>query len=187
MAGGSKSKTKGNGAERELCKIWEGVFGGSFVRVPNSGAATGGLNSFRRQYLSETQNRIFRGDIIPPDFMPRLVLESKCYAEFPFHALLTPGGIPLLDSWIKQTLDAVEPGDLWFVCFKISRRGWFIAAPQTDGWGVGNYCEYTGVHGKFVVTDLATFLASNQDYIKEKSVSEKTATGLPAEATLADS
>lgn len=163
------SKSKGNSGERELCKHLTGIFGGSFIRVPNSGAFTGGKNAFRKETLSEGQQRASKGDIIPPDFMPKLVLESKWYKDFRFHQLVIPGGCPQLDEWIGQALDAVDSGDIWYVTFKINLRGWFIAIPM-DGPTyeiTGSHALYEGKHGKFIVTEALGFFNTNKDKILE--------------------
>lgn len=171
MAGGSKSKRKGNGAELELCKLLGAALGGTFTRVPNSGAFTGGKNAARKANLSETQMKIYKGDIIPPDHLPKLVLESKFYAEFPWHQLLSEGPVLMLDDWIKQALDAVDPGDEWFVCFKINRRGWYITVPevQAQHYAFGNHVIYTGAHGLFRVTALDDFLAKNTETVLRRA------------------
>lgn len=52
MAGGSKSKNKGNSYERDLGKFLAEVYGGSFIRSANSGAFVGGKNAFRRSTMS---------------------------------------------------------------------------------------------------------------------------------------
>jgi hypothetical protein len=163
----SKAKAKGNSGERELCKILAEIFEGSFIRVPGSGAYIGGINAVRREYLSEGQVRHAKGDIQPPDFMPKLVLECKFYADFPFHALMTPGSIPQLDTWIEQTLDCVETGDVWYVAFKINRRGFFAAVPfeGSEKYTFGNHAVYTGKHGKFIVTELTEFFTNNKDAV----------------------
>lgn len=166
-----KAKAKGNSGERELCTILKNTFGGSFIRVPNSGAYIGGKNAHRREFLSEGQVRHAKGDIIPPGHMPKLVLECKFYKDFAFHALITGGKVPQLDKWIEQTLDCVEAGDLWFVAFKINRKGWFICysqdlAPQV---AVGNHCVYNDGTNSFVVTELTKFVADNKDKILELS------------------
>jgi hypothetical protein len=169
----SKSKSKGNAGERELCGYCSGLFGGSFTRVPNSGAFTGGKNAWRKTTLSETQNRLTRGDIIAPDFMPKLVIEAKSYADFRFHQLLEPGPMPQLDAWIEQSLDTVDDGDLWMVCFKITRIGWFVAV-RTDlaeGFSIGNHALYTGAFGTFYVTALKTMFEANRDQILLRSAS----------------
>jgi len=171
MAGGSKSKNKGNGAERELCALLSGFLGGSFTRVPNSGAMTGGKNAWRMGVLSETQGRIYKGDIIPPDHLPKLVLESKFYADFRFHQLMQPGPVPQLDTWIGQAKEAIVEGDFWMVCFKINLRGWYVALAQEfeQEFEFGNHCRYTGAHGRFVVTDLKDFFSLNSDSVTRLS------------------
>lgn len=171
MAGGSKSKNKGSGAERELCKFLGEVFDGSFIRSANSGAYVGGKNAFRKQTLSEGQVKNLKGDIVPPDFMPKLVLESKFYADFRFHQLMQPGPTPQLDTWIAQCLDAVDEGDLWMVAFKINLRGWYVAVPECflKDFVFGNHCMYTGEHGTFCVTDLKEFFTRNKDAVLKLS------------------
>lgn len=167
----SKSKAKGNSAELELCKFFHEVFGGSFIRVPNSGAYIGGKNAFRREFLSEGQVRHAKGDIIPPGFMPKFVIESKFYADFPFHSLMTAGKVSQLDSWIDQTLDCVETGDNYYVAFKINRKGWFIVFPEntSTNYTIGNHCVYNNDKGKFIVTDLKEFVMANKDAILKLS------------------
>lgn len=162
------SKSKGNRGELELCKKLSAIFGGSFIRVPNSGAFTGGKNSFRKETLSENQNRASKGDIIPPDFMPKLVLEAKWYKDFLFHQLIQPGACSQLDEWIGQALDAIDDGDLWYVAFKINRRGWYIAVPAAgaDQYQFGNRAYYTSPeYGDFVVCEAETFFATNREVI----------------------
>jgi hypothetical protein len=165
----SKAKAKGNGAERAIAKFLSDLFGGSFIRVPNSGAYIGGTNAIRKEFLSEGQVRGSKGDILPPDFMPKLVIESKFYADFQFHSLITPGGLPQLDTWIKQQLDCVDDTDVWFVIFKINRRGSFIVVPHegSEKYTFGNHAVYTGVYGKFIVTEMEEFFKNNKDIIAE--------------------
>lgn len=146
----------------------EGVFGGSFTRVPNSGAFTGGKNAFRRAKLSDTQNKLSKGDIITPDFMPHLVLESKFYAEFRFHQLLQPGPVPQLDEWITQCKDAVEDGDIWMVAFKINLKGWYVCIHEqfVADMKFGNHSVYrNATEGVFYLTDLKTFFDTNKSEI----------------------
>jgi hypothetical protein len=162
------SKQKGNTGERELCKHLKEIFGGSFIRVPNSGAFTGGKNAVRKEELSEGQVRASKGDIIPPDFMPKLVLECKWYKDLRFHQLVVPGGCPQLDDWIEQSLDAVDADDVWFVVFKINLRGWFIAVPSDTASRYvfqGSHALYEGEHGPFHVTEALSFFANNREAI----------------------
>ena len=168
---GAKSKTKGSRNELELCKLLSGIFSGSFVRVPHSGSMVGGKNVHRRQTLSKSQDRTFRGDIIPPDHLPRLVIESKAYKEFRFHQLLQPGPCLMLDEWIAQAMSVVDPGDQWFVAFKVNMRGWFLAIPEGEcgEYSFANHCSYRGIHGAFKVTDLVEFFEVNRDIVASKA------------------
>lgn len=171
MAGGSKSKNKGNGGERELCRIFGDTFGLPFIRSRNSGAFVGGKNAARKEGLTENQIRGQKGDIIPPDDMPHLVIEGKFYKDFRFHQLMQPGPCPQLDEWIGQALDAIDAGDLWMICFKINLRGWYIAIPEEffKDFAFGNHCVYSGGRGCFKVTDLKDFLDQNRDAIMRLS------------------
>lgn len=166
-----KQKAKGNGAERELSKFLTVTFGGNFMRVPNSGAYVGGANAFRRSTMTTNQLSLTKGDIIPPEFMPKLVLESKFYADFPFHALMTTGNVPQLDKWIEQTIDCVEDGDLWFVAFKINRRGWFTCflGDLRDKFEIGNHALYSDGKKSYVVTELMPFFTTNKAVILDLS------------------
>jgi hypothetical protein len=166
---GVNSRIKGANGERELCKLLSGIFSGSFVRSPQSGAIVGGKNLHRRQTLSQTQDRSFRGDIIPPDSLPRLVIEAKSFQEFAFHQLLQPGPCALLDSWIDQAKTASDPDDQWFVAFKITRKSWFIAVPDPSDYVFGNHCAYVSVHGPVRVTELASFFTTNRNAILQKA------------------
>lgn len=161
---GAKSKRKGNNSEREVCVILSGIFSGSFVRVPHSGSMTGGKNVHRRKTLSTTQDRSFRGDIIPPDHLPRLMIEVKSYQQFRFHQLMQPGPCPMLDDWIAQAMTVLDPGDQWFVTFKINRLGWFVTVPEGD-YQFANYCAYTSQHGTYRVTDMIDFFQTNRESI----------------------
>lgn len=164
---GSKSKNKGKSGERELAKIFEGIFKGSFIRVPNSGAYIGGKNAFRVEVLSDGQIRNVKGDIIPPDFMPKLVLECKFYADFPFHSLMTEKTIPILEAWIEQTTEVLDKDDIWFLAFKINRRGWFIVMDdhRAENYTIKNHAKY----GAYVITEMKEFLKNNKDIILERT------------------
>ena len=50
----SRAKAKGNAWERDVAKHLSEVFNENFMRVPNSGAYTGGANVFRVDNLTET-------------------------------------------------------------------------------------------------------------------------------------
>jgi len=62
----SKSKSKGKSWERDVCVFLSKLYNDSFIRVPNSGAYTGGKNEFRKEYLTDEQIKLSRGDVVPP-------------------------------------------------------------------------------------------------------------------------
>ena len=68
--GKNASKNKGKGYEREICKIMESYFGGSWQRTFTSGAFTGGINAWRAKVLSNSQLLNNSNDIVPPDEYP---------------------------------------------------------------------------------------------------------------------
>lgn len=168
MASGSKSKNKGSNYERELGKFLGELFEGSFIRSNNSGAFIGGKNSFRKKALSDTQVMSLKGDIVPPDHMPKLVVEAKFYADFRFHQLLQPGAMPQLDEWISQCREVVDAHDLWIICFKINLRGSYVAISKRfcDGMIMTNYSTYVDPKGEtFYVTELKNFFTVNRQEI----------------------
>ena len=167
---GKASQVKGSGGERDLAKILTKIFNGSFIRSPASGGFIGGKNFIRKAHMSEGQIRDRKGDLVPPDFMTKFVIEVKNYEEFRFHQLLTPNPCPQLDIWIKQALDCIDTDDVWFVAFKITRLGWYVTIPdQNQGYAYKNHCVYRGHYGCFYVTGLIDFFQENCDLIKQYS------------------
>lgn len=167
MAGGSKSKNKGAGFERELGKFLGENFGGSFIRSNNSGAFIGGKNNIRKAALSAGQTAGLKGDLVAPDHMPKFVVEAKFYTEFRFHQLLLPGAVAQLEEWIQQCVDVVDPHDFWVIVFKINRLGTFVVVPEkfcTD-MTFGNHTRYTSPHGAFRVTEMQGFFTANKDAV----------------------
>lgn len=162
------SRDKGKSAERELCKILEAAFTGSFIRSANSGAFVGGKNSFRKENLSANQIRGQKADIIPPDFMPKFVVESKFYKEFPYHQLIC-GSVPLLDGWVNQNLECCDDNDFWMVAFKTNRKPW-MAVISADHWKkikAPNKLWYNTARGtSCLVLSLETLLNENSNYIR---------------------
>lgn len=161
--GGAKSRNKGKAGERTLAAVYQAVFGGSFTRVVGSGAFVGGKNVHRRATLSETQIKARSGDIHTPDFLPHLVLESKSYKEFPYHLLLTPGPVPLLDKWIEQAREGAGATDLWLLNWKVNRKAWNVVYPaERTEFTLANHCLYIAADGnRYIVADLTTFLIAN--------------------------
>ena len=126
----SKSKNKGKSFERDLAKMLSELYNDTFVRVPHSGAYTGGQNVVRKEILTENQIKAFKGDIIPPDHWKHFNCEAKNYADFPFHHLLQNKAIPLLESWLEQTLDAHDDRDIDLLFMKFDRKGIYLAFPK---------------------------------------------------------
>ncbi len=162
----SKAKNKGNSWERSLCEILSSVFGGSWLRVPSSGAFTGGMNVYRKDTMSAKQIGAFRGDIIPDDSMTNSVWECKSYKDFGFHMLVKEEN-KQLDGWIQQTVESADEGTVWFLCMKFNRIGEYILfdAAIKDKFLIKNHVVYK----TFIFTDLRTFLEDNKDIIKEMS------------------
>jgi len=160
---GSPSKRKGSTWERAICKFLGDVIGGSFIRVPNSGAFIGRSNSVRKDYLSGGQIRAAKGDIIPPDNLPKLVIEAKSYKDFPFHQLMSPGNCKQIDEWISQTKDCIDDGDVWFLIIKINNKGSYICYENKlkDEFVIGNHVCYND----YIVTEMETFVKENKDTI----------------------
>lgn len=123
---GRKSKNKGKSYERDVANFLSELYQESFTRVPYSGAFVGGQNIARIQHLSEQQTRGFKGDIIPPESFPLLVIEAKNYGEFRWNQLALGDDVKQLNEWISQASESCEPDDKWLLCVKISRQGEFV-------------------------------------------------------------
>ena len=136
----SKSKTKGNGYEREVCKFMHGLTGLNFTRVPNSGAYIGASNSFRAKTMTESQIQIFDGDIITPDEFNDWSFECKFYKNLAWKKLFQPEGESQLNGWLEQSTDTSKP--FWILCFKINNAGQYCVVEKT-----------TKSHFKFKLTD----------------------------------
>lgn len=147
----SKSKNKGKGFERDVCKILGGVYNDNFERVPHSGAFVGGINASRKSTLTENQIKAFKGDIIPPDHWMYFNCECKNYADFPFHHLLQNKKIPLLEQWIDQTMDAHDDRDIDLLFMKFNRKGIYLAFPKKH-------------KQKFYLGKHITYLSENYGY-----------------------
>jgi len=92
----SKSKTKGNAAEREVAKILSTWFGSDFKRIPNSGALRWGGASF------------VYGDLLPPEAFPGII-ESKFYKQVDLDGLLRLSVRPVNPlGWWLQVVDDVQ-------------------------------------------------------------------------------
>jgi hypothetical protein len=162
----SKSKQKGNAWERELCAFLGSVFNSNFQRVPNSGAFTGRSNSFRKATMSANQKTIMKSDIIPPEHMTRLNIEAKNYKEIPFHQIFN-GSCPMLDTWIDQTEQSADPGDLSFTIFKITRKGaWVVFKEELrERFELTSFMTYAKQTQRYIISDHETFFVQNKEQI----------------------
>jgi uncharacterized glyoxalase superfamily protein PhnB len=165
----SKSKTKGKGFEREVATFLSNLYEDSFTRVPDSGAFTGGKNAHRREKLTEGQVRAHKGDIIPPDDWKRFNCECKNYAEFPFHQLFTKGPVLILESWIEQTLEAEDKGDVSIIFMKFNRKGKYVAYKLPIGFIDNRYLDYQDKQGNYWrITGFEDFFELNKDSFRDK-------------------
>lgn len=128
----SKSKTKGSAWERNVAKFLTETYEEPFIRIPTSGAFTGGKNSFRMNNMQEGQILSRRGDIQPPDDWKFFNCEAKSYADFRFHQLFT-GDNKVLDEWIIQTLDVAYDHDFNIILMKFNNKGTWVAFESKHG------------------------------------------------------
>ena len=167
---GTKGKAKGNSGELKIAKFLTELYTQKFIRVPNSGAFIGGKNNSRKQLMDSTQVSYFKSDLIPPSNMRKLVIESKFYKDFPFNRLMCEGDIKQLDAWIEQTLDVVDPEDLWFVVIRINHKGSFACFDNKwmTEFQIQNHVRYK----TYVLTEFEPFFELNKERIAELSYTE---------------
>ena len=165
---GKKSKTKGKSYERDIANLLSEMYNESFTRVPHSGAFIGGQNFSRIEKLSENQTRGFKGDIIPPDNFPLLVIEAKNYGEFRWHHLALKNDVKQLDEWIGQAEDSCEDKDKWLLCVKITRQGEFVL------WDPMRFkdLDADSTYKQFFYTEASRFWQLNSAKVKEQSKKE---------------
>lgn len=163
----NKNKQKGNSFEREFANYLTKFYGESFTRVPNSGALIGGLNHHRVETLSANQIRMAKGDLIPPASFPKLVVECKSYADLPFHKFLCNEPIKKVETWIGQTKECCEEGDVWILAIKINRKGTYILwdfweSRMADATTIGIPYNY-----RYRVSDIDTFFSALGTTLKD--------------------
>jgi hypothetical protein len=138
----SKSKAKGGAWERDVANFLTETYASPFMRVPNSGAYTGGKNAIRKSVMSDGQIRHMKGDIVPPDNWNHFNCECKNYASFPFHRLLFNDRIPQLEDWLAQIRDAADVGDVNILFMKITRVGKFVAFETSQNFLTNRSVNY---------------------------------------------
>ena len=159
----SKSKAKGGAWERDIAKFLTEVYGKPFMRVPNSGAYTGGRNSNRKLLMSEGQVRHMKGDIVPPDDWNHFNCEAKNYASFPFHRLLFNDRVPQLEDWLAQIRDAADVGDVNILFMKITRVGKFVAFETSQNFLTNRSVNYVDdASWEWRITEFDSFFELNR-------------------------
>ena len=155
----SPAKQKGNAWEREVAKDLSETFNENFIRVPNSGAYTGGANLHRLDRLTEDQKRMMDGDIMVPPCLSKFKIECKSYKTFEYHQLFTDN--KTLNKWIKQA----ESGTFWFLVIKVTRKGRYILFPTTLShyFRFKNFLRYTD---KYIITAYTDFWKNNADALR---------------------
>lgn len=145
---GNRNKDKGKRVEREIATMFTSVLGVPFVRNFDSGAFLGGSNHHRLNNVSESQELLRRGDIIPDDLYKNLVIEVKSRQEFQFHNLCS--SVLDIDKWINQLYIDVEQSSqddlIGLLIFKINRKGSFIVLKDGD-FNITD-CNYIKYHHK---------------------------------------
>lgn len=137
----SKQKIKGSTFEREVAKDLTARYGENFVRTIGSGAFVGGSNRFRKDTLTENQARHHKGDVTPPDSFFRMNMECKSYNDLLFHQIIQ-GSCGQLDTWIEQTHDAADEGDLNVITIKVTRKGKYVCIEGHDTLNVERAVRY---------------------------------------------
>lgn len=170
----SKSKNKGKNFERKICLLLTEIFGEKFIRVPTSGAFTGGKNIKRLEELDSRQQTFMTGDIIPPSPYDVINFECKHYKLFPWRKVLNgKTSSAMLDKWIKEASQAVPfYKQTWFLIFKTNRKPETIVYPESFStvWKgkVKELYSYTTREGiKVLLCPLKDFLEANKDYITQ--------------------
>lgn len=163
----SKAKSKGNSLERAVCEIMKETFGGSWLRVPSSGAFTGGKNAWRKEAISAKQTGAMTGDIIPDDSMQGLSIECKNYADFSWSGVLL-GKNKQIDGWIEQAAEAAKSDhNLWLLIMKFNNQGiWTVYDKNKfSDFQLVNYMVYKD----YIIVNFKEFLSLNKQKIIELS------------------
>lgn len=158
----SVQKIKGSSYERLVAKDLTKRYGENFTRTIGSGAFTGGKNTFRKETLTENQIRHHKGDVTPPDSFFRMNMECKSYKDLPFNKLFT-GNCGQMDTWISQTLEAADEGDINIIAIKINNKGKYICIQDYE-----NLNKSIGLHYKdnWYFYDYDKFFEYNEESFK---------------------
>lgn len=170
----SRSKTKGNKFENDVCKRLNQIYETKeFHRTPSSGAIMGRTNWGKRRGLAENVKRTLGSDIIVPDWF-KFAVECKHYKDTPaYHNLIKQTGDPTLDHWLGEVMyDAINLNLHPMLIFKTDRKGIYFTLPGYFIHALEN-AEIYVKYGTFVIIDVDTFerhsndilsFASNKDF-----------------------
>ena len=165
-------KEKGKRWERDCADALTEAFGENFMRVPNSGAFTGGKNVFRMERMSQNQISASRGDIVPPDSFPHLIVECK-HVKPGTVADLMQGPAAKIDQWWAQANADARPGDLAVLLVKEDRRNPKAFFESCLGMQAGlekSWMLYRGAGGvSLAVADMADWLGNCGEEIRRLS------------------
>ena len=162
----SSQKAKGSAFEREVAKFLSELYSESFIRnISGSGAYVGGKNFHRTSKLSEQQILSTRGDIHCPETFSNLNIECKSYAQFEFHQLLSES--KQLETWLEQMMTVSDEHSLNVLCFKITRRGRYVAVQTHIDWALPfNHSLYhSKKHGNWYVMSFESFFDYNHELV----------------------
>ena len=166
-------KRKGNSGEKEFCKYMIKIFGGSWIRVPNSGAMLGKSNNIRAKTLSKSQLLNQSNDIVPPDEYSHCAVECKFYKDFSFNMLMDPKGYAQLNEWIDQVKESGIDMETSFpmICFKINNKGWHMVVWSDKIKNLElkdiNYTVYNYKDDEFKIFEMKNFMEKYTEELKE--------------------
>lgn len=170
----SKSKVKGKNGEREVCKYFSKIFGGSWQRTFTSGAFTGMKNKWRVDVLSKSQLLNNTNDVVPPDEFPNCAIEVKSYNSFDFHLLYRKDGNKIINSWIDQVYNSGIDLEKSFpiICMKFNRIGWFCCVFENKindlNYNILNYTKFNYKNNNYYIFGLEEFIETFKNELKLK-------------------
>lgn len=169
-------KDKGKRFERDVAKFLTDTFNKPFMRVPNSGAFTGGKNQSRIQTMSETQVKSQRGDIIAPDEY-NFIVECKNHRDFStgFAGILL-GNNKKLNGWLDEVYKDAQNGQIpYSLAFKITGQTASIYFALPEAHFSLNLSQ--NVYARYKHRELWYNIISAQEFKVLKAQIEKTLLG----------
>ena len=155
------SNKKGKSWELEASHLLQQYFGGTFNRVPRSGAMFGGKNIKYAKGQRKDVKEIMSGDIICPTNFPFSV-ETKSYSSFDFSKLYQ-GKSKMLDEWIEQAdSDAVLSGKEMLILMKFNYKGAYAVfrryGYKNDIDRISLFDNYNLYKNEYIIVSIENFL-----------------------------